>query len=115
VENNTLSLIALPEKGGVGVLKTRQFLLIALSLTFKLLSNFLLEDQSFQSIITLFLSSRQANSETCGIILLLVNETGKASVLPLVILNLDLEILGLLGELFGESLEFEELPNISTQ
>jgi hypothetical protein len=114
MENNTLSFITLAEKGGVGVLKARQLLLVSLSLTFKLFSNFLLKDQSLESIITLLLSSRQANSETCSIVLLLVNETSKTPVLSLVVLNLDLEILGLLRELFGESLEFEELENINT-
>jgi hypothetical protein len=109
VENNTLGLITLAEKGSVGVLKARQLLLVPLSLTFKLFSNFLLKDQSLESIITLLLSSRQANSETCGVILLLVDETSKTPVLSLVVLNLDLEILGLFRELFGESLEFEEL------
>ena len=57
----------------------------------------------------MLLGAREASSKTSRIILLLVNETSKASVLALVVLDLDLEILGLLGELFGERLELEEL------
>jgi hypothetical protein len=47
VEHNTLSFITLAEEGSVGVLKARKLLLVALSFTFKLFSNFLLEDQGF--------------------------------------------------------------------
>jgi hypothetical protein len=39
----------------------------------------------------------------------LVNEASKAAVLALVVLNLDLEVLCLLGELLGKRLELEEL------
>jgi len=84
-------------------------LLVPLAFPLKLLGNFLLKDQSFQGIVTLLLSARQASREASSIILLLVDEAGEASVLTLVILNLDLEILSLLGELLGKCLEFEEL------
>jgi hypothetical protein len=57
----------------------------------------------------LFLRAGQADSEASGVILLLVDHDGKPAVLPLVVLNLDLEFLGLLCELLGEGLEFEEL------
>ena len=115
MKNHTLSLVTLAEDGGVSVLKSREFLLVTLPLTLKFLSNFLLEDKGFESIVTLLLSSRKAGGKACGIILLLVNETSEASVLPLVVLNLDLELLSLLGKLFGESLEFEKLEDVSKQ
>lgn len=109
VENNPLSLITLSENGTVGMLESRQLLLVALALALKLLGDLLLEDESLKGIVTLLLRSREAGSKTSGIILLLVNETSETPVLTLVVLNLDLEILSLLGELFRESLEFEEL------
>ena len=109
VENNTLSLISLAEYGDIGVLKGSKLLLVAFPLTLEFLGNFLLENKSLESIVTLLLSSRKTSGQASGIILLLVNETSKASVLALVVLDLDLEILGLLGELFGERLELEEL------
>lgn len=43
------------------------------------------------------------------VVLLLVNETGKTAVLPLVALNLGLEVLSLLGKRLSEGLELEEL------
>lgn len=109
VENNPLSLITLPEDGTVGVLKSRKLLLVALALTLKLFSDLLLEDESLEGIVTLLLRSRKAGVKTSSIILLLVNETSETPVLTLVVLNLDLEILSLFGELLSERLEFEEL------
>ena len=113
MKNHTLSLITLAENGGVGVLEGRKLLLVAFTLTLKFLSDLLLEDESFKCIVTLLLGPREAGSKAGCIILLLVNEACEASVLTLVILDLNLEVLSLLRELFGESLEFEELRNIS--
>jgi hypothetical protein len=109
VENNALSFVTLSDNGDVGMLKSRELLLVPLPFTLKFLSNFLLEDKSLKSIVTLFLSSRETSRKTSSVILLLIDETCEASILTLVVLDLDLEILGLFGELFSESLEFEEL------
>jgi hypothetical protein len=109
VENNPLSLITLSENGTVGMLESRKFLLVALALTLELLGDLLLEDEGLEGIVTLLLRSREAGGKASGIILLLVNETSETPVLTLVVLNLDLEILGLFGELLRKSLEFEEL------
>jgi hypothetical protein len=109
MQNNTLCLIPLSENGDIGMLKSRELLLVALPLTLKFLGNLLLKNKSFQSIITLLLGSREASRKTSRVILLLINETGETSVLPLVGLDFDLEILSLFGELLSESLEFEEL------
>ena len=91
------------------MLESRKLFLVSLPFALKFLCNFLLEDKGLESIVTLLLSSRKTSSEASGVILLLVNKTGKTSVLALVILNLDLKILSLFGELLCESLEFEEL------
>jgi hypothetical protein len=115
VKNNALSLVTLSEDGGIGVLESSEFLLVALALTLKLLCNLLLKNKGFESIVTLLLSSREAGGKTSCIVLLLVNETSEASVLTLVVLNFDLKVLSLLGQLFGESLEFEELKGISNR
>jgi len=109
VEYNALSFVTLSDDGNIGMLKCRKLLLVPLPFTLKLFSNFLLKDKSFKSIVTLLLSPRETSSKTSSVILLLINETSEASVLTLVILDLDLEVLGFFGELFSESLEFEEL------
>lgn len=92
VENNTLGVVALTGKGGGGVLESRDLLLVALSLTLQFLGNLLLENESLESVITLFLGAREAESETSSIILLLINKTSKSAVLALVVLNLDFEL-----------------------
>lgn len=109
VQDNPASLVTLSEDGDVGVLELRQLLLVALALTLKLLSNLLLEDKSLESVVTLLLSASKTDRQAGVVVLLLVNEAGKTAVLPLVGLNLDLEILGLLGELLSKGLELEEL------
>jgi hypothetical protein len=109
VQNNTLSLITLSEDCEVSVLKCGELFLVALPLTLKFFSNFLLQNKSLQSIVSLFLSTRKADSETSSIILLLVNERSEAAIFAFMVLNLNFKILGLLCELFGEGLEFEEL------
>jgi hypothetical protein len=68
-----------------------------------------LENQGLESIVTLLLGAREAGGKASRIVLLLVNETSKTSVLTLVVLNLDLEILSLFGELLCKCLEFKEL------
>ena len=57
----------------------------------------------------MLLGARKAGGKASRIVLLLVDEASKTSVLALVILNLDLEILSLLRELLCKCLEFEEL------
>jgi len=57
----------------------------------------------------LLLSAGETDGQACGVVLLLVDKGPKTAVLALVILNLDLEILRLLGELLGKDLELEEL------
>ena len=113
MKNNALGLITLSEDGCVGVLESRELLLVALSLALKLLGNLLLENKGFESIVTLLLGPREASGKTGCIVLLLVDETSETSVLTLVILNLDLEVLRLFGKLFGKSLELEELQIVS--
>lgn len=112
VKDHTLSLITLSKNGCVGVLKCCKFLLVTLALTLKFLCNLLLEDKCLKSIITLLFSSRKANGKTSTVILLLLNEGSETTSFTLVVLNLNLEVLSLLGKLLGESLELEELRNV---
>src|SRR5579871_2863661 len=109
VQNNALGLISLAEDCCVCMLKSSKLLLISLPFAFKLFGNFLLENKCFKGIISLFLRTRQPDSETSGIILLLVDEVCKTTILPFVILNLNLEVLCLFGELLSKRLKFEEL------
>ena len=48
-----------------------------------------------------------------GVVFMLLDERREAAIFAFVSLDLDLELLCLFGELFGESLEFEELPMLS--
>ena len=48
-----------------------------------------------------------------GVVFMLLDEGREAAIFAFVSLDLDLELLCLLSELFGESLEFEELPMLS--
>ncbi len=109
VQDNTLGLIPLTKYGHVSVLKRRQLLFVAFPLTLKFLGNLLLKDQGLESIITLLLSAREAGCKASCVIFLLVDEASKTSVLALMVLNFDLEILGLFCELLSKCLEFEEL------
>ena len=109
MKHNTLSLITLSENCEVSVLKCRKLLLVAFPLTLEFFGNFLLKNKSLKSIVALLLSTRQADRESGRVILLLVNERSKATIFAFVVLNFDLKILGLLCELFGKCLEFEEL------
>jgi hypothetical protein len=109
VEDNTLSLVALAKDCGVGLLKLSKLLLVALALTLEFFSNLLLQNKGLKRIITLLLGPRETDGETRGVVLLLFDESRKTTSLALVILDLDLQLRGLLGELFGKGLEFEEL------
>jgi hypothetical protein len=109
MHHNTLSLVALTGKSACGVLHGGKFLDVAFPLTLEFLGNLLLENQGFESIVALLLRAGQAEGETSSIVLLLVDETRKTAILPLMTFDLDLEFGGLLGELFGKRLEFEEL------
>ena len=48
-----------------------------------------------------------------GIVFMLLDERSETAIFAFVSLDLDLKLLCLLSELFGESLEFEELPMLS--
>lgn len=109
VQDHPLCLVALAGKRCSGMLQGGKLLLVALALALQFLGNLLLEYQSLQSIISLLLCTGQAKSETREVVLLLINKTGEAAVLPLVALDLDLELRSLLRELLGKGLEFEEL------
>lgn len=109
VEDHALGLVTLSKNGRVCVLKSRELLLVAHPLPLQLLSNFLLKDQSLQSIIALLLCTGEADSETGSIVLLLINKTSETTIFALVVLNLDLEILSLFRELLSKRLELEEL------
>lgn len=87
--------------------------MVALTFALKLLGDFLLKNQGFQSIITLLLSARETKSKTSNVILLCVDEAGKAAILTLVSFDLDLELGGLFCKLLSKRLEFEELNRIS--
>ncbi|KAI6757633.1 hypothetical protein HG531_003458 [Fusarium graminearum] len=109
VKNDSSGLVTLSHDGHVGVLKLRKLLLVSLTLALKLLSNLLLEDEGLESIVTLLLSTSKTNREAGIVVLLLINETSKTAVLPLVCVDLDLEVLCLFGKGLSEGLEFEEL------
>jgi hypothetical protein len=87
----------------------RKILVVALSFPLQLLGNFLLEDQSFQGIVTLLFGAGKTKSKASDVVFLLVDETTETTVLALVAFDLDLEVGCLLGELLGKCLEFEEL------
>ena len=114
VKNHSLCLVALAQDGRVGVLQLRELLLVALALALELLGNLLLQDKSLKGVITLLLCARQANSEARGVVLLLLDECRKTASFTLVVLDLGLEVGGLLRELLSEGLEFEELYCVST-
>ena len=109
VEDDALGFVALAEDGGVGVLEGGEVFLVAFAFAFELFGDFLLEDEGFESVVALLFGAGEADSEAGGVVLLLFDEGGQTAVLALVVFDLDFEVLSLLGELFGECLEFEEL------
>ena len=110
VQYHALCLIALADDCDIRMLKASELLSVTLAFTFEIFGNLLLQNKRLKGIVALLLSTRQADRETSGVVLLLVDENCKPAVLPLVVLNLDFKVLGLLCELFGKRLEFEELP-----
>lgn len=112
VKDDTASLVALAQDGHVGVLESSKLLLVPLAITLQLFGNLLLEDKSLEGVIALLLGTSKTDGHARRIILLLVNNGGKTTVLSLVALNLDLEVLGLLGELLRKGLEFQELKDM---
>jgi hypothetical protein len=95
------------------VLQRAELLPVPLALPLELLGNLLLENKRLEGIVTLLLSARKADREPGVVVLLLVEKTCQTAVLALVGLNLDLEVLRLLGEGVGKGLEFKELCRVS--
>ena len=91
------------------MLESGKLFLVALAFALELLSDFLLEDERFKSVIALLLCTVEADSEASRVVLLLLDKRSETAILAFVGLNLDLELLGLLGKLLCESLELEEL------
>lgn len=91
------------------MLESGKLFLVALAFAFELLSDFLLEDERFKSVIALFLCAVEADSESSRVVLLLLDKRSETAILTFVGLNLDLELLGFFGKLLCESLELEEL------
>lgn len=110
VENHTSGFVALTENGRVCVLESGELFHVALALPLELLRDVLLKDKRFESIVALLVRAVEALSEASSVIFLLLNERCEAAIFAFVSLNLDFELLCLFGKLFGESLEFEELP-----
>jgi hypothetical protein len=95
------------------VLQRAELLPVPLALPLELLGELLLENKRFEGIVTLLLGTREADREPGVVVLLLVEETCQTAVLALVGLNLDLEVLRLLGEGVGKGLEFKELCRVN--
>lgn len=112
VQDHAAGLVALPDDGHVGVLQSVELLPVPLALPLQLFRNLLLEHKRLQGVVTLLLGARQAVRQPRSVLLLLVKEAPKAPVLALVALNLDLELLSLLGECIGKCLELEELYGV---
>ncbi|KAH6610285.1 hypothetical protein Trco_000305 [Trichoderma cornu-damae] len=109
VQDDAASLVALAHDGGVGVVELSKLLLVPLALPLELLGNLLLQNEGLEGVVALLLRAGEAGRQAAVVLLLLVDEGGEAAVLALVALDLDLEVLGLLGELLGKGLELEEL------
>lgn len=112
VEDDALGFVALTDNGDVGVLEGGELLLVALALALELFGNLLLEDQSFQGVVALLFRTGETHREAGSVVFLLLDERRQAAVFAFVVFDLDFEVLGLFGELFGERLEFEELENL---
>jgi hypothetical protein len=94
------------------VLQSVELLPVPLALPLELLGNLLLENQGLKGVVTLLLSTSEADRKPGRVVLLLVDETSQAAVFALVALDLDLKVLSLLGEGVGKRLEFEELYRV---
>ena len=113
VKNHSSRLVALAENGGICMLEGAELFLVALALTLELFGNILLEDKRLESIVAVLLRIMETLGKASGVVFVLLDERREAAIFAFVSLNLDLELLCLLSELFGESLEFEELPMLS--
>ena len=111
VENHALGFVALAEDGGVGVLESRELFYVALAFAFELFSDFLLQHERFQGIISMLFRSREANGETGSVVLLLLDKGVETAIFALVGFDLDFEVLSFFGKLLGKGLEFEELKD----
>lgn len=109
MEYHAAGLVALTHNGCIGVLKSRELFLVALAFAFELFGDLLLEYKRFESVVPLLFCTIDAGSKAGSIVLLLVDKRSEPAVLAFMGFDLDFEILSLLGELFGERLEFEEL------
>lgn len=109
MHDDTLGLLLLTHERRVGVREGRELLAVPFPLALELLGHLLLQDERLQGVVALLLGARQTDGESSGVVLLLLDEAGQATVLALVRLDLVLELLGLLRELFGKGLELEEL------
>ena len=109
VKHNTASLITLPQDRDIRMLESSKFFPVPLAFALELFGNLLLENKCLEGIISLLLSPGETDGQASIVILLLINETAKTSVLTLVCLNLDLEVLCFFREGLSEGLKFEEL------
>jgi len=115
MENHTLRLVALADNSDVCMLESRELFLIALAFALELFGNFLLEDERFQSVVSLLFGARQTDSKAGGVIFLLLDKRCETAIFALVGFDFDLELLSFFGELFCKSLEFEELETSSAR
>jgi hypothetical protein len=109
VQHNAASFVTLPENRDIGVLESGELFPVPLTLPLELLGNFLLKNKCLEGIIALLLGTGKTDGQASIVVLLLVDKATQTAVLALVVLNLDLEILGLLGECLSKCLELEEL------
>lgn len=112
VQDHALGFVPLAQDRDVGVLERAELFLVALAFALELLGDFLLQDERFEGVVSLLFGAGEACCDACCVVLLLVDEACETSVFALVSLDLDLEVLGLLRELFGECLELEELSGM---
>ena len=97
------------------MLERGKLFLVSLAFAFELLSDLLLEDERFESIVTLLLCAIEAHGEASRVVFLLFDKRSKTAILAFVGLDLDLELLGLFSKLLCESLELEELITLLVQ
>lgn len=109
MQHNTASFVALPENRDIRMLESSELFPVPLTLPLKFFCNFLLENKCFEGIVSLLLGAGETDRQASVVVLLLVDETTQTTVLTLVILDLDLEILRLFGEGLSKGLEFKEL------